>query len=492
MSLNLISDAWIPVVDCNGARGVIAPWQMADPDLVRTDWPRPDLDIACLELLIGLVRLSDPPVDDDDWEARQIPKSERLRGRLAPFSDAFELLGDGPRFMQELGGLEAEVRPPGALFIDSGGDGGTLMVREARYGALDLPTAAMALFTIQTQAPSGGRGNLTSLRGGGPMITLVDPGQGLWPLIWTNVPAGEPTAPNILPWMRPTISSEGGRQYFPHQGHPAEVFFGMPRRLRLVSEGDSVTGVMQRPAGTKYAGWRHPLTPYYRVKPGDDPLPVRPRAGLFGYRNWLGIVAAMPEGELRERARMVDEWDERGDRKRAQVIVAGWAMENMKARDFILSRAPLVDLDEERALCLAGIIEVAELLASVMRGALAPVLAEGEAREAAREAFFVRTQGAFEKRLADLVALPAEPEVFESARVGLVRSWLDDMRRAALTIFEELALPGLADRPTVEQVRIVKAHAALVAAFAGRTTQGRKAWGKLILDPPAPRGKEAA
>jgi CRISPR system Cascade subunit CasA len=394
--------------------------------------------------------------------------------------------------MQEFGGLDAEVRPAGSLFIDSGGEGGTLMVREHRYAALDLPTAAMALFAMQTQAPAGGRGNLTSLRGGGPMISLVDPGQGLWPLIWANVPAGAPAAPDVLPWMRKMQLSAEGRQYFPHQAwHPAEVMFGMPRRLWLVADGDRVTGVMQRPAGVKYAGfWRHPLTPSYRTRPGEEPLPVRPRAGHFGYRNWLGIAAKMTEDSLRDRAPMVEGWEERSGGAPAQVIVAGWAMENMKARDFILSRAPLVDLDAGRALCLTGMVEAAELLAVSLLGALAPVLAEGEAREAAREAFFLRTRDDFEARLEELTT--TGPARFEKLRDELVRGWLADMRRAALSIFEALALPGLSDRPTEEQQRIVSAHASLAAAFPGRTPQGKKAFGKLLLDPPAVRKRDAA
>lgn len=35
--LNLIDDAWIPVICEDGARRVIAPWQMAAPDIVRPD-----------------------------------------------------------------------------------------------------------------------------------------------------------------------------------------------------------------------------------------------------------------------------------------------------------------------------------------------------------------------------------------------------------------------------------------------------------------------
>lgn len=150
MPLNLISDPWIPVLDRDGARRVIAPWQMADADLVRPDWPRADLNLGCLEFLIGLVFLADPPADAEDWDARVAPDPQRLRARLAPFTPAFDLTGDGPRFLQDLEALEGEANPPDLLFIDSAGantsrNNADLMVRRERYPALDLPLAAMAL-----------------------------------------------------------------------------------------------------------------------------------------------------------------------------------------------------------------------------------------------------------------------------------------------------------------------------------------------------------
>lgn len=486
-ALNLITDRWISVLDTTGTRRTIAPWEMADPSVVVPDWPRPDLNTACLEFLIGLVRLADPPAHADDWEDRQDPNPDRLRDRLAAFAPAFDLLGEGPRFMQELGGLVGDVRPAGTLFIDSGGEGGALTVREGRYPDLDLPMAAMALYAMQTQAPSGGRGNLTSLRGGGPMTVLVDPDPdrrsagGLWPLIWANVPDGKPASPSVLPWMRRTVTSETGVQFFPHQGDPAEVFFGMPRRLWLVAQNDRVTGVIQRPSGTKYVGWRHPLTPYYRQKAGEQPLPVRPRAGVFGYRHWLGI-AAEQGSDLRERPATVEAWQSRGNGRRAEISVAGWAMENMKARDYIWSRAPLVSLPEERAAFLRDMIEAAEILSAALRGALAPLLAEGEGREAAREEFYVRTQDAFERWVRRLKTIALD----EAAR-----GWLDDMRKVALGIFEALALPGLADRTIPAQQQIVAAHRGLTGSFAGYGKLGAKAFGVLNLSPPV-RAKEKA
>ena len=133
------------------------------------------------------------------------------------------------------------------------------------------------------------------MRGGGPLVTLVDPGRELWDLVWLNVPFGRPSDMKALPWMRPTRTSEPGQtSVFPSDGtrrFDVEAFFGMPRRLRLVGDDAGVTGVIQRPYGTNYAGWRHPLSPYYRIKVTEEWLPRHPRAGRFGYRNWLGVIA---------------------------------------------------------------------------------------------------------------------------------------------------------------------------------------------------------
>ena len=65
-------------------------------------WPRADLNIACLELLIGLVYLADPPADVEDWDRRSAPDPARLREKLAAFAPAFNLLGEGPLFLQDL------------------------------------------------------------------------------------------------------------------------------------------------------------------------------------------------------------------------------------------------------------------------------------------------------------------------------------------------------------------------------------------------------
>ena len=198
------------------------------------------------------------------------------------------------------------ANPPDMLFIDSAGastikNNADLMVKRGRYPALPLPLAAMALYTLQAFAPSGGMGNRVSMRGGGPMVTLMQPlnrgEHALWRLVWINVPEGTPLSSRAcqrsrLPWLRPTRTSEGGESVTPESSHRAEAFFGMPRRLRLMCDGGegTVTGVVQKPYGTRYQLWQHPLSPYYRVKPGAELLPVHPKPGRVSYRNWLGIA----------------------------------------------------------------------------------------------------------------------------------------------------------------------------------------------------------
>lgn len=492
MPLNLSRDSWIPVATAAGPR-TIRPDQITEAGVLFPAWPRADLNIACIELLIGLVALADPPASREDWRARRAPDAGRLRERLAPLAPAFELDGEGPRFLQDLEALPGEPAPPDTLFIDSAGENAAkknadLMVWRDRYPALAPALAAMALYTLQAWAPSGGAGNRTSMRGGGPLVTLVEPRPGcsLWELVWANVPCGAPCAIEALPWMRPTRVSDKGREVHETPETAIEAFFGMPRRLRLVFEDGLATGVVQRPWGTNYGLWRHPLTPYYRMKPGEPPLPVHPRAGLFGYRNWLGVVAQAEKDELRERAAALDEYEARprGDEAaHARVIVAGWAMENMKPRDFTLSAQPFVRLPEEAALMLAGLVEAAEQAALALRMALEPVLAGGEAREGEREAFHAATEPAFRARFNELKAGVAPAEV--AAR------WLEGLRGQALAGFDALALPGLDQQEADVIERIVAARRLLLAAFAGHGKYGREVFGKLMMEIPARKGKAA-
>lgn len=467
MPLNLITDTWIPVLRRSGP-DIIRPDQISDPDVLRPNWPRPDLNLACLELLIGLVYMACPPQGVGDWRVRRDTPGD-LRSAMAPLAPAFNLTGDGPLFLQDLEPLVGDVTPPDMLFIDSAG-GSTakknadLMVKRGRYLGLPLPLAAMALFTLQAFAPSGGAGNRTSMRGGGPMVTLVRPAAGnLWATVWANVPEGRALAADkltALPWMRPTLTSETGAMVEqPGADFPVpELFFGMPRRLRLVIADDVATGVVQRPWGTNYGAWRHPLSPYYALKPGEVPLPRHPKPGPFAYRNWMGITLTTTS-QTALPAQNVKLFDVRkgGD---ADILVAGWAMSNMSPLDFIWSEQPLFPLTDEAAMVAGDLVAAADHAARALAGALKDALglaeSDGTTLDRAREAFFQATQSRFEAALHGL--LKGEDET------GVKLAFWRVLVAQAEAQFNAAALPGLAQRDIIPRD---------VTAFSRRPTVAR-------------------
>lgn len=488
MSLNLIDDPWIPVILKDGSRQVIAPWQIAEGKAIRPDWPRADLNLACLELLIGLVYLADPPEHVEDWDDRRKPDPARLRDRLAAYSPAFNLLGEGPLFLQDLEPLEGEAKLPEVLFIDSAAENAVnenkdIMVHRERYAALELPLAAIALFTLQAYAPEGGPGLRTSVRGGGPLVTLVDPQSDFWGLVWANVPDGTPGTLNDLPWMRATRVSDKGAVTPAPEGRTfgVEAFFGMPRRLRLVDENGAIIGVVQRRHGTNYEGWAHPLTPYVS-RDGKGLVAQHPKVGQFGYRHWLGILAEASEGKA-HLAACLRTWRVRDRKASPTILVGGWALKQAKPRDFTLSSQPYVDLPPDALAMLQGMILAAEQAALALRSALEPVLAGGEAREAEREAFYLRTEGDFLSCFDALKSGAAPTEV--------ALQWLGYLQLNALKQFDDLALQGLDQCETDQIARVVQSRGYLAATFRGYGKTGGELFTRLGMEKPAKKGRAA-
>ena len=480
MPLNLITDRWIPA--CQGGDQVtLRPDEIARAGVSSLAWPRSDLDLACLELLVGLLFLADPPSNDEDWRERyNTPSPERLRERLAPFASHFEMTGDGPRFLQDLECIEEEdgerANPPDMLFIDSAGANGIqnntdLMVKRNRYPALPLPLAAMALYTLQAFAPSGGMGHRVSMRGGGPMVTLMQPldrgEHALWRLVWANVPEGEPLLPTecpaALPWLRPTRTSENDQSVTPESSHRAEAFFGMPRRLRLLFDEDegTVTGVVQKTYGTCYQLWQHPLSPHYRMKPGAELLPVHPKPGMVSYHNWLGMAFGKND-ETRIPAESVCRFHAMANPPDAEICAGGWSTKNMKPRDFALHVYPTFRLDEEAEFRVIGLVEAANKAAGKLMSVLeTAVKMRGQAADAVREAFFGGTETEFVVATRSIAGGAQERTIEEN--------WLNTLRRVALELFDQRTVPAMLDGSLSGIKNAVQAHQNLLAFFAKPT-----------------------
>jgi CRISPR system Cascade subunit CasA len=220
---NLINDRWIPARCSDGAVETIAPWEITDriddDAFVGFAWPRADFDGAAHEFLIGLLATAAAPADDEEWLAwwEAPPAPELLRKRFAEFADAFALDGDGARFMQDMdlldGAVEVDV---GALLIDAPGENtlrknADLFVKRGTVSVLSRAAAAMALFTLQAYAPSGGQGHRTSLRGGGPLTTLalaqrIGQPPNLWGRLWPNVETRAAIESRGVPGRNPVAS----------------------------------------------------------------------------------------------------------------------------------------------------------------------------------------------------------------------------------------------------------------------------------------------
>ncbi|MFG6082838.1 type I-E CRISPR-associated protein Cse1/CasA [Paracoccus litorisediminis] len=515
---NLIEECWIPVLRKSGETVLVKPGTIASSDLVRPMWPRADLDTNCLEFLIGLVYIACPPADRKAWldGFKSPPDLNATFARLVP---AFNLLGEGPRFMQDpdAGAFTAQLAAferdeakgrtanhLDILFFDCAGvkttiNNADILSWRGRYerdGELDRGMAAMALFGMQTQAPSGGAGNRVSLRGGGPLVTLVDPGtDSLWDLVWANVPYGRPLADlQDLPWMR--SDRRHGTVHAPTSDGDtvhAEALFGMPRRFRLIDGDMGIRAAMQVPNGNDYGVWRHPLTPYYRSK-GDISPVLAARSG-GGYRNWVGAVLAT---EDHIPAQTVLRWRQDRPRDDFRLLLSGWKMDRAMPISFLLSEQPFTDgdLDHEddildlieaaahacRAICLA-IRKSIDIPANCEENSKSILYGVGSDKEALRGAWGVKAYQDFYQLSENLFRRRIQ-EMRGKGKAAIAQTWLADLRNIATTIFDRY-VTGEIHRMTMTRRKLaVQNHRALVAVMAGYGKAGAKIYQLLGLEVP--------
>jgi CRISPR system Cascade subunit CasA len=530
--VNLVDDAWLPARRADGARTSIRPADitsdLARNPIVAFDWPRADFRLAALEFLIGLLASTCPPTDEESWSAgwHSPPPPERLSEAFAAIGHAFELDGAGPRFMQDLENLSGEPDIPETLLIEAPGEATrrkntALLVKPDRVRRLSRAAAAMALYTLQTYAPGGGRGHLTSLRGGGPLTTLALPGGDrptLWQILWANVPTGEPPRPadlpRVFPWLAPTRTVDRFPATTPVDAHPLQAFWGMPRRIRLhfaenpsslpcdlTGETDSVLviGWRQRPNGVKYANWDHPLSPYYRDAKNNIWLPVHPQPDGIGYRHWVAL--AVGTADVRHPARCIVEWRSRSldvprsARDTARLLAAGYDMDNMKARGFVESEMPLPGTDPAHAESLAtlarGLVEAATEAASALRIAVRAARYDDNAAidsaplASLSQSFWSATQDGF------FIALVAIGDADgESALSAAAPGWRNLLRATALRLFDEAA-PLDPSVVSFNPKKIVNARRNLFGTFQGRGAFGTRLFTALLLSLPEMKPKPA-
>ncbi|QCI66838.1 type I-E CRISPR-associated protein Cse1/CasA [Phreatobacter stygius] len=542
MPLNLISDAWLEVRRASGRRSVVAPGAVTDrfdnDPIVALDFPRADWNAALTEFLIGLTWLAMAPRDEVEWadHFRTPPSPDRLQAAFAPFASAFDFDGEGPRAFQDFDRLEAaEMKPLSGLLIDAPGENtlknnADLFVKRGGAGGLSLPYAAAALITLQTYAPSGGAGHRTSLRGGGPLTTLLAPARKslavatLWDRIWANVPNADPEAgltdlARIFPWLSPTATSTKGEIVAPEDRHPALAFFACPRRIRLDFAGEVVCAFGGRTGrgavgyrtlnyGANYVSWEHPLSRYRNDKKAGK-LPLHPHVGPSGYGDWIAWWGLKDESN--QPAKPFRLWSFRrnevadlltpGDSAEA----FGFVTDNAKAIQWLEARFPWVaihaDAYRELRPLLGDAIRAADAAARALRYTV-KIAFFGQPREGSyrlpktlpldalpepAERLWRETQSDFETLLGKLIQRFRDgPE----ATIDLKQDWRRTLRRHALFLFDDTVdIEGMTD---ANPRRLLSARRQLDFAFSDHAKAEVRRALNLSPAPKAPKDKEAA
>ena len=491
--MNLLNDVWLPIITHTGDKKTIKLAEISDSTINELDFNRMDFQGAGYQLLIGLLQTTFAPDSTDEWEERLVspPSEDDLQQAFDKVSYAFELEGDGARFMQDFDSL-ADVKEPNGiagLLIDAPGDNTIKLnkdffIKRNTVTALSAEMATIALYTLQINAPSGGQGHRTGLRGGGPMVTLIRPDskKTLWEKLWWNVINKESwgyddidfdnidEAKLVFPWLAPTNISDKGVAVYPKDVHPLYQYWAMPRRIRLIIEENStslIDDITQKTSEkivkfykTKNYGndyqedWSQDsaFTPYRfnPKKPDDLPFSIKGQPGGINYKIWHFLTLSSQEDGF-IRAKVIDHANDIAESSYAEVKSPHsiWAfaydMDNMKARGFYSAELPMLYIaDEYKTALLTSVKELYDLSDSMLKATRDAIkyglMAERQAKDSKGDLsnidamFWQRSQPLF----FGLITQASDNQGELPPKASL--EWLRKMRLLAEQLFDEQVL----------------------------------------------------
>ncbi len=336
-------------------------------------------------------------------------------------------------------------------------------------------------------------------------------GATLWGRIWPNVETLKQIAARsvgairrldsnqIFPWMTPTRTSQkkaGGRDTTPADVHPLQVYWGMPRRIRLhfedlenqqcgLTRARDTIMVRQfktKTYGTNYSeGFQHPLTPYFRKSAKKTTkLPEHPNPGGFSYRLWPKLTVPSRDG-LREPAQTIRHWlhTRAPGNATARIFAFGYDMDKMKARAWVEGEMPLLNFDETMRDQLETFINrategantVAELLTCTVKRALYKRFKVPGDFRFVSERFYRDTEAAFYSMLSDSKRYIEDHLDDDNPTDEPLKQWASVIAKAAPRLFDEFSDTGGMEHRDMR--RLVAARHHLIRTLSGRGKAGR-------------------
>ncbi len=498
--MNLITDPWIPIIRQDGSFDTIRPWQIAEREnpVMEINAPRPDFQGALYQFLIGLLQTCFAPEDEGGWleSWQEMPSSDELQEAFLTVQDAFELENpDGPAFMQDFDLPDGGTRKISTLLIGAPGENtikGNLdhFVKRGQVSNLCPACSAMALFTLQINAPSGGSGHRVGLRGGGPLTTLLVSQKSktnLWETLWLNVLNTEEfERANVIdglifPWLCESRLSDKKQITIPGDVHDLQMYWAMPRRIRLGEKQDRgrcdlcavdsdilFTDYRTKNYGTNYEGaWLHPLTPYnFDPKKIKPPLSLKGQQSGLGYRHWLSLTMQDRGNGDRSALTVRCFQEERsfslGPEETVSLWCFGFDMDNMKARCWYECHFPILALPKEQQTYfidwVGELIWVAKAVVSVLRGAVKaawfnrPKDAKGNMGMIDAQ-FWEGTEPDFYLLLHKLADLPAETDMPPAV---IYQHWFKTLEKNVFQIFERATLDSVPEDLDLKRIVLAK------------------------------------
>ncbi len=365
--------------------------------------------------------------------------------------------------------------------------------------------AAAALYTLQTFAPSGGgggKGKATSLRGGGPLSTIVL-GNNLWETVWLNVIAGSDFSTRqcnekTFPWLDIEEFISGTIQVktiHSKKMNPEHVFWGMPRRIQLdFSTFDNpktcsicgsqnnfmcqgffdLTGGLtyqDKQDSTKKSSWISPLHTLSPYSLGEDNIPSAVHQhGRIAYRYWLGFMENVTEGNTQRKPARVVEQFRNIVGKDGKLWAFGFDMDNAKARCWYDSRMPILIIAAEQKEIFRGYAEQLIQSANWFAGTLSKkikkaLLGETETKGTftfIKSLFWRQTENIFYETLQQL----RDSLLINQPALEIKLRWCTKLSQAVLAIFDENSQTG--DFDAVDPGRIANARNELCSILYGK------------------------